>query len=91
MTSDQQAVAERPPSYPTSLEQANQWIDNLRLAYRREQAYAEKLSHENHVMRDALSPVHQWVRARGMHKAQWLPRIRDAFKKLREENPYVLI
>lgn len=60
--------------WPENLEQAKEWITQLRESYYREVRYREKLEHELARQRDVVQFAVYWARARGIHRTRWLER-----------------
>lgn len=65
-------------SWPETMEQAHEWIRQLRREYRRQNAYVELLRDELHRLRPVSDIASYWHHARGMHRKPWLSRLRDA-------------
>jgi hypothetical protein len=77
--------SEAPTLYePATLEQANRWIQQLREAYHREHDYVERLEAQIHREGKVVDIARYWHKARGMHRAPWLRRLKDAVVGLLE-------
>lgn len=77
--------SEAPSLYePATLEEANRWIQQLRAAYHREHAYVEQLEAQVHRERKIVEIAQYWHKARGMHRAPWLKRLRDVVVELED-------
>lgn len=67
---------------PETMEQACQWITTLRDAFNREHQYVERLERRHHLERDVVYWALEWRRARGMHIAGALARLKAAANEL---------